>query len=390
MSDEVLIKVDGVSKKFCRRLKKALWYGIQDIAAEMTGKAMSQELRTDEFWAVKDIGFELRRGECLGLIGRNGAGKTTLLRMLNGLIKPDEGHIEMRGRVGALIALGAGFNPILTGRENIYVNASVLGLTKSETDEKIKEIIEFAEIEEFIDTPVQNYSSGMNVRLGFAIASVLEPDILLVDEVLAVGDTAFKVKCYNKIRDILPQCAVIFVSHNMFDVARICTSVCLMHKGTSVFSGTTELGVQAYNDINDDKITISDPKYIIHKDKYISSVKILNISVSPKGYSSTISIKLNIQSGKKISRVRVRAIFIDNTQTAVAEWDSLIQNIDFSFENGNNILNVSIKNIRLKSGTYRIVLLASDINNRGYHFNIEHGLTATLKTKSIAGAPYKI
>ncbi|MEI8078291.1 MAG: ATP-binding cassette domain-containing protein, partial [bacterium] len=159
MSD-VLVSVDQVSKKFCRSLKKSLWYGVRDVASEILGgNQRERELRTGEFWAVKDVSFELKRGECLGLIGRNGAGKTTLLRMLNGLIKPDHGRITMRGRIGALIALGAGFNPVLTGRENIYVNGSVLGLAKREIDEKIGEIIDFAEIGEFIDTPVQNYSS---------------------------------------------------------------------------------------------------------------------------------------------------------------------------------------------------------------------------------------
>src|SRR6202044_629424 len=150
--------VDGVSKKFCRDLKRSLWYGVQDIAGDLLGGGSSQkELRRDEFWAVRDVSFELKRGECLGLIGHNGAGKTTLLKMLNGLIKPDCGRIEMRGRVGALIALGAGFNPILTGRENIYVYGSVLGLAKREIDTKLEDIIDFAEIREFIDAPVQSY-----------------------------------------------------------------------------------------------------------------------------------------------------------------------------------------------------------------------------------------
>src|SRR5580658_5961431 len=154
MSD-ILVKVEGVRKKFCRSLKKSLWYGLKDMAAEMVGGSLQHDhLRKDEFWAVNDVSFELKRGECLGLIGRNGAGKTTLLKLLNGLIKPDHGRIEMRGRVGALIALGAGFNPILTGRENIYVNGSVLGLTKKEIDEKIEEIIDFADIRDSIDSPV--------------------------------------------------------------------------------------------------------------------------------------------------------------------------------------------------------------------------------------------
>ena len=164
---------------------------MQDIAAELLPGQRDLErhatVRPGEFWALDEVSFELRRGECLGLIGRNGAGKTTLLKMLNGLIKPDKVRIEIRGRVGALIALGAGFNPILTGRENIYVNAAVLGMSKAEVDQRIDEIIEFSEIRELIDYPVQTYSSGMTVRLGFSVAAILiKPDVLFLDEVLAV------------------------------------------------------------------------------------------------------------------------------------------------------------------------------------------------------------
>src|SRR6056297_96295 len=164
---EVLVRVQNVHKKFCRSLKRSLWYGMKDIAHELNPLSQRGEdyvsdvhwdadarLRQDEFYAVRDVSFELRRGECLGLIGHNGAGKTTLLKMLNGLIKPDHGRIEMRGRVGALIALGAGFNPILTGRENIYVNASVLGLSKSEIDRMLDKIVDFSELESAIDSPV--------------------------------------------------------------------------------------------------------------------------------------------------------------------------------------------------------------------------------------------
>jgi homopolymeric O-antigen transport system ATP-binding protein len=250
MTDDVLIRADGVSKKFCRSLKKSLWYGVRDMVDDLAGRSGSGTLRKDEFWAVDDVSFEVRRGECLGLIGRNGAGKTTLLKMLNGLIKPDKGRIEVRGRLGALIALGAGFNPILTGRENIYVNASVLGLSKKEIDAKIDEIVDFAEIGEFIDSPVQSYSSGMQVRLGFAIATAIDPDVLLLDEVLAVGDAAFRVKCFNRIHQILQNCAVIVVSHAMEQVTRICSSMLLLEHGRLVDHGTDFQAIlAAYNSV---------------------------------------------------------------------------------------------------------------------------------------------
>src|SRR5690554_5946838 len=239
MSDERLVHVEGVAKKFCRDLKTSLWYGVQDLGAEFIGKKKEDDiqLRNKEFWAVKDINFELRRGECLGLIGRNGAGKSTLLKMLNGLIKPDKGRIEMYGRIGALIELGSGFNPILTGRENIYNNGSVLGLNKREIDGLLEEIIDFSEMEKFIDTPVQYYSSGMKVRLGFSVAAHMKPDVLILDEVLAVGDSGFKIKSFNKINEIMRNAAVIFVSHSMPHIANITNKVLLMENGVVDFYG---------------------------------------------------------------------------------------------------------------------------------------------------------
>jgi lipopolysaccharide transport system ATP-binding protein len=267
---ETLVKVENVSKKFCRNLKLSLWYGMKDLGNELLGRSHNGagKLRKDDFWAVNDISFELKRGDCLGLIGRNGAGKTTLLRMLNGLIKPDRGRIEMRGRVGALIALGAGFNPVLTGRENIYVNAAVLGLTKDETDAKFEKIVEFAELGEFIDSPVRSYSSGMQVRLGFAVATALEPDILILDEVLAVGDIGFRHKCYNTIMNLTKKCAVIVVSHSMPSVARVSSHILLLQNGVQKYLGQdVAKGIEAYNALfSTTKTIIIGSEYIqLHK-----------------------------------------------------------------------------------------------------------------------------
>ncbi len=234
---EVLVSVENLSKKFCKDLKTSLWYGVKDLASGLSGNRNERELRPKEFWAVKDISFELRRGECLGLIGHNGAGKSTLLKILNGLINPDAGKVTIKGRVGALIELGAGFNPILSGRENIYNNGAILGFTRKEIDSKVEEIIDFAEIREFIDMPVQNYSSGMKVRLGFAVAAQMEPDVLIIDEVLAVGDLGFVLKCFKQIDTILPKTAIVFVSHSMPMVSRICNQIILMDKGKAIFQG---------------------------------------------------------------------------------------------------------------------------------------------------------
>lgn len=246
-----LVRVEHVSKKFCRSLRRSLWYGLRDLGDELAGGSGANRLhlRKDEFLAIDDVSFELRRGECLGLIGANGAGKSTLLKMLNGLVRPDAGRIEIRGRVGALIELGAGFNPILTGRENVYVNGAVLGLTRDEIDESFDEIVLFAGLHEFIDSPIQSYSSGMRVRLGFSIAAHLEPDVLLLDEVLAVGDEAFRAKCIARVAEIRRHAAVIFVSHQIPLVSRLCSKVLVLRRGQQLcLSSDLQEGFAAYLD----------------------------------------------------------------------------------------------------------------------------------------------
>ncbi len=193
-----------------------------------------------EFWALDNVSFELRRGEALGLVGKNGSGKSTLLRVIAGLIKPDTGFVEVNGRVAPLIALGAGFNPILTGRENIYANMSILGLSKKEIDERFDEVVEFAEIGDAIDSPVQSYSSGMAARLGFASAIHTEPDILLIDEVLAVGDIKFRARCYRKLAELREKgVSFILVSHNTQSIIQMCESSVYLSKGKLIISGET-------------------------------------------------------------------------------------------------------------------------------------------------------
>ncbi|MFQ5416031.1 MAG: ABC transporter ATP-binding protein [Myxococcota bacterium] len=243
-----LIRVDGVHKKFCRNLKRSLWYGLTDLAHEATGgRRRLDELRTGEFWVLRDISFELGRGESLGLIGANGAGKTTLLRMLCGLIRPDAGRIAVRGRMQALIALGAGFNPILSGRENITVSGAVLGIPRAEIERKLDEIIDFSGIEEFIDAPVQSYSSGMAVRLGFSVAIHMSPDILLVDEVLAVGDLAFRTKCSQKLGELKDRGVPwILVSHDMGTIRNQTSRVLVLERGRCVFAGPPHEAISRY------------------------------------------------------------------------------------------------------------------------------------------------
>jgi len=233
MASETLVRVENIHKKFCRSLKRSLWYGIRDMGAELRGSSRKNiTLRKDEFWALADVSFEIKKSELVGLIGANGAGKTTMLKLLSGLIKPDRGVITIRGKIQALIALGAGFNPILTGRENIYINGAILGFAKKEIDSLLEEIMDFSEIGEFIDMPVQSYSSGMQVRLGFAVAVNLKPDILIVDEVLAVGDASFRRKARKKMMELLHSgISVLFVSHNMALVSSMTSRCIYLDKG---------------------------------------------------------------------------------------------------------------------------------------------------------------
>ena len=245
---EVVLSVKGVSKKFCRDLKRSLFYGVQDIAGDLTGlRTKSDNLRKKEFWALDNVSFQLRKGEALGLVGKNGSGKSTLLRIIAGLIKPDLGLVRINGLIAPLIALGAGFNPILTGRENIYANMSILGLSKKEIDERFDDVVEFAEIGDAIDAPVRSYSSGMAARLGFASAIHTEPDILLIDEVLAVGDIKFRAKCHRKLATLQKQgTSFILVSHNSQAILSICDSAIYLAKGKQQVIGEVASVVERY------------------------------------------------------------------------------------------------------------------------------------------------
>lgn len=206
-------------------------------------------------WALRDVSFEMRQGEVKGIIGRNGAGKSTLLKILSRITEPTIGRAEIKGRVGSLLEVGTGFHPELTGRENIYMNGAILGMRRSEISQKFDEIVAFAEIEKFLDTPVKRYSSGMYVRLAFAVAAHMEPEILLVDEVLAVGDAAFQQKCLGKMEDVSHEGrTILFVSHNMAAIQALCDSAILLHDGKLDFDGPTDQAITKYQDIGSELV----------------------------------------------------------------------------------------------------------------------------------------
>ena len=205
-------------------------------------------------WALKDVSFEVKPGEVVGIVGRNGAGKSTLLKILSRITEPTTGRIELYGKVGSLLEVGTGFHPELTGRENIYLNGSILGMSRAEIERKFDEIVAFSEIERFLDTPVKRYSSGMYVRLAFAVAAHLEPEILIVDEVLAVGDVNFQKKCLGKMNEISREGrTVLFVSHNLSAVRRLCSRTIVVNEGTIIADGPTSNSLRAYNDLMREK-----------------------------------------------------------------------------------------------------------------------------------------
>ena len=256
MSDYA-IKVEGLGKKYLLRHQAAgkRYVALRDVLAEKA-KALFGNRRSDrgnrksteEFWALKDISFEVKPGEAVGIIGRNGAGKSTLLKLLSRITEPTTGRIRLRGRVASLLEVGTGFHPELTGRENIFLNGAILGMKRMEITKKFDEIVDFAEVERFLDTPVKHFSSGMYVRLAFAVAAHLDPEILIVDEVLAVGDMEFQKKCLGRMERVSQQegRTVLFVSHNMDLISRLCTRAVLLNAGRIETVGPVEQVMSAY------------------------------------------------------------------------------------------------------------------------------------------------
>ncbi len=260
--NDIVIRAEGLGKKYLIGHEHAARDGMLRDAMMRAVKGLARSTRdmlhgrqtiagdsVEEFWALKDVNFEIRRGEVVGVIGRNGAGKSTLLKVLSRITEPTTGRIEIKGRVASLLEVGTGFHPELTGRENIYLNGAILGMTQAEIRRKFDEIVAFAEVEKFLDTPVKRYSSGMYVRLAFAVAAHLEPEILIVDEVLAVGDAEFQKKCLGKMQDVAGHGrTVLFVSHNMAALSRTCQHGVIFDAGRLMFRGTIEESLRHYMD----------------------------------------------------------------------------------------------------------------------------------------------
>jgi len=246
-----IIEIENISKCYRIGAHKEPYLSLRDeiakLASRLRPRTKDQGQSETDFWALKDVSFSVNEGEAVGIIGRNGAGKSTLLKILSQITPPTKGKITMRGRVASLLEVGTGFHPELTGRENIFLNGTILGMSRAEVARKFDEIVAFAEIEKFLDTPVKRYSSGMYVRLAFAVAAHLEPEILIVDEVLAVGDSQFQKKCLGKMGEVAKSGrTVLFVSHNMGAISALCNACVLIKNGFMDFQGATDITIQKY------------------------------------------------------------------------------------------------------------------------------------------------
>lgn len=269
-----IVKVENLSKKYIIS-HQASYTSLRDVISEKfkaagsrilhpftSGRSTSSDLSREDFWALQEVSFEIKQGERVGIIGRNGAGKSTLLKILSRITEPTSGRITIKGRVASLLEVGTGFHPELTGRENIFLNGAILGMSKAEIKKKFDEIVAFSEVEKFLDTPVKHYSSGMYVRLAFAVAAHLEPEILIVDEVLAVGDAQFQKKCLGKMEEVGKEGrTVLFVSHNMATISALCSRSLLLAKGSLVSDGSSRDVIESYlSSFNEENVSLAERK----------------------------------------------------------------------------------------------------------------------------------
>ncbi len=329
MSDPI-IKVEGVSKKFIISHEAPERYkSLRDVMAEKVkgmvrnGKKKLPESR-EEFYALKDINFEVHPGDRLGIIGRNGAGKSTLLKILSRITEPSTGRITIRGRVASLLEVGTGFHPELTGRENVFLNGAILGMGRAEIRKKFDEIVAFAEVEKFLDTPVKRYSSGMYVRLAFAVAAYLEPEILIVDEVLAVGDAQFQKKCLGKMEDVSKNegRTVLFVSHNMGVIAQLCQKAILLKNGVLMCMSNTQDVIQTYmtNEKGTESEYVADETVSLIKQNYftrISSYNERNELIDNFAFNESITLRFNFVINQKLPNVQIGVGLNDKYQNRI-------------------------------------------------------------------------
>lgn len=385
MSD-VAVRVEGLGKKYHigglqktnnrlgDQLTAALLSPFRRARRLMSGESSGASGLDQEFWALKDLNFEIKHGEIVGFIGHNGAGKSTLLKVLSQITEPTTGYADIYGRVGSLLEVGTGFHPELTGRENVYLNGSILGMRKQEIDRKFDAIVDFAEIDQFIDTPVKHYSSGMYVRLAFSVAAHLEPEILLIDEVLAVGDVRFQKKSLGKMEDVSQQGrTVIFVSHNMNALQRLCPQSVLLDHGRLITKDNTSSVIERY--LSTASSQSAGPETWIdlatHDRKGSGQVHFDSISytsgnqmVGCNAYTDgplEFSVKLTSKAAREVGSIAVTVY--DRYGTSLVNADTLSYGHPISLRAGENHLRVEIEKLHLNPGIYTVGLWAADPPN---------------------------
>lgn len=355
-------QIRSTTTKPYNSLREDLVEGIKGI---LKGK-WRQQHQTEDFWAIKDISFDVNQGEVVGIIGRNGAGKSTLLKVLSQIVRPTTGEAIIRGRIGSLLEIGTGFHPELTGRENIFMNGSVLGMKRSEINHKFDEIVSFAEVEKFLDTPVKFYSSGMYVRLAFAVAAHLEPEILIVDEVLAVGDIGFQQKCLGKMGEFGESGrTILFVSHNISATRKLCSRTILINEGTINADGKTNDVLNTY--LNSSFITShkswSDNQYPGNDKFQIISIKLINALgelVSSANISEDIYIEISFEILKD-TKIQFSLVLLDSNGEQVFSSLSNQEKIYHGkrIGNGKYISTCHIYSNLLNAGKFNVSIIAS-------------------------------
>lgn len=309
----------------------------------------------DIFWALRDITFEVKLGEVLGIIGKNGAGKSTLLKILSRITEPTTGRVEIFGRVASLLEVGTGFNPELTGRENVYLNGTILGMTKREIDRKFDEIISFSGVEKFIETPVKRYSSGMKVRLAFAVAAHLDPEILIIDEVLAVGDAEFQKKCLGKMQDVSEKegRTVLFVSHDMSAVSRLCGQILVIENGMTKFIGDKEKAINHYliNEKSNPQILYQDEMILINEIVILDSQQ-EKLEFIP--FFSPFALNINLVSAQFVNEFDIDIVIRNRFGTIITNFSTILLRKKIPLIEGVNILNCDVNNINLAPETYTV------------------------------------
>ena len=354
----VAIRVKDLTKK----------YKLYQKRSERLANVFGKEKNIKEFYALKGVSFEIGKGECVGIIGHNGAGKSTLLKLLTGVAFPTSGEIEINGRLASMLELGSGFNPELTGMENIYFNGSLNGLTKEDIDSKLKDILEFADIGKFIEQPVKNYSSGMFARLAFAVAINVDPDILIVDEILSVGDVGFQVKCMEKFNEFKKKGkTILYVSHGLGTVKKFCDRAIWLQKGQVVDDGNSVIVVERYYNLNFNPANIEQLKE--HKSDIINSI-LVKSNVKEVEYHETINLEVDydlISNDLKDPNIVLEFRKTDYEPGTTRGNDQFVCGINskdnmksIPFNLGVNKLNVSLNRVNLVAGVYYIDFVLRD------------------------------